>query len=247
MIIMTIRKAVAKILAICTICSSSTIVHAEELNYRLTAQETEMVRLQTGETVVIPEGKLVIMQRIINDNSCEASYLNYRGIIARSDLKYIKVFVNADPLNLRKKPVDGDVICEMPIGTQIYIISENEESGWNKVLYNDNIGYCSAKYLSTKHVIGSYSTPLSNNSNNVNNIRVASNFVNGIIVKKGTTFSYLDAIGGESKAEDGYLPADIIVNGKRVKGMGGGVCQVSSTHDAAIKSIKDKIIKALYD
>ena len=60
------------------------------------------------------------------------------------------------------------------------------------------------------------------------NINLASERLNGILVKPGETFSFNNALGDVS-AFTGYKQAYIIQNGRTVLGDGGGVCQVSTT------------------
>ncbi|CAG0933903.1 Vancomycin B-type resistance protein VanW [Thermoflexales bacterium] len=60
------------------------------------------------------------------------------------------------------------------------------------------------------------------------NIRAASASQHGVIVKPGETFSFNDNLGDVS-LDTGYAEALIIYNGRTIKGVGGGVCQVSTT------------------
>ena len=60
------------------------------------------------------------------------------------------------------------------------------------------------------------------------NLILAATQVNGIIIKPGTQFSYNDIVGPRV-GERGYREAPIFVKGKLEPGMGGGICQVSST------------------
>ncbi len=60
------------------------------------------------------------------------------------------------------------------------------------------------------------------------NLKIAAKAINGSIVKPGEVLSY-NAIVGERAAERGYRNAPIFVKGKVEPGLGGGVCQVSST------------------
>lgn len=62
----------------------------------------------------------------------------------------------------------------------------------------------------------------------IHNIRTGSEKLNGIIIKPGETFSFVEALGDISRAT-GYKQAYIIKEGKTVLGDGGGICQVSST------------------
>lgn len=62
----------------------------------------------------------------------------------------------------------------------------------------------------------------------IHNVALAASRINGILIKPGETFSFVDAIGDISAAT-GYQSAYIIKDGRTVLGDGGGVCQVSST------------------
>lgn len=66
------------------------------------------------------------------------------------------------------------------------------------------------------------------------NLILAANAVNGIILKSGQRFSY-NAIVGERVTDRGYRNAPIFVRGNLEPGIGGGICQVSSTiYNAAL-------------
>ena len=62
----------------------------------------------------------------------------------------------------------------------------------------------------------------------VQNIKAASSKFNGVLVAPGETFSMASAIGDIS-LDNGFAEALIIVGGQTIKGVGGGVCQVSTT------------------
>lgn len=67
----------------------------------------------------------------------------------------------------------------------------------------------------------------------VNNIRVAAEQLNGQLVAPEEIFSFNTALG-EISTQDGYQTGYIIKNGQTVPGIGGGVCQVSTTMFRAI-------------
>ena len=72
--------------------------------------------------------------------------------------------------------------------------------------------------------------------NRQNNIRLTCSKLNELTIDGGSTFSFLKSIG-ETTVEAGYKEADILINGKKTKGLGGGNCQVSSTlYNAVLKS-----------
>lgn len=77
--------------------------------------------------------------------------------------------------------------------------------------------------------LGRYSTSLENKEENtIYNIRLASEVINGILVKPQEIFSFNKYVGPAEKA-DGYKEGTIIANGVFINGYGGGICQVSST------------------
>ncbi len=62
----------------------------------------------------------------------------------------------------------------------------------------------------------------------VQNIRTAAKQFHGLLIPPNTTFSMAEALGNIS-LENGYAEALIIYGDQTIKGVGGGVCQVSTT------------------
>lgn len=81
----------------------------------------------------------------------------------------------------------------------------------------------------TDCVIGTFSTNYSSSSpNRKENIRLASDKINGRILNPGEVFSFNDIVGPRTAAT-GYKVAHVYSGSKVVDGIGGGICQVSST------------------
>lgn len=66
------------------------------------------------------------------------------------------------------------------------------------------------------------------NKNRSNNLLLASEKVNGTIILPGEIFSY-NKIVGERTIAKGYKEAAVYSGGKVIQGIGGGICQLSST------------------
>lgn len=74
------------------------------------------------------------------------------------------------------------------------------------------------------------------NVNRSSNIRLAANYLSGTVLASGKTLSFNDIVGARVTSR-GFLPAKIIENGEFTDGVGGGVCQVSTTlYNAALLS-----------
>lgn len=88
-----------------------------------------------------------------------------------------------------------------------------------------------------KDKLGEYSTKFNAaDVDRTHNIKIATNSASHLLVKPGETFS-LNRSMGPRLAKYGYKEANVIINNELVPGIGGGVCQVSSTlYNAALLS-----------
>ena len=85
-------------------------------------------------------------------------------------------------------------------------------------------------------LIGEHTTKASNNANRNNNLNQACKNINGTILKPGEEFSFNKVVGQRTTA-NGFKEATVILGGQYEQGLGGGVCQVSSTlYNAVLKS-----------
>ena len=88
-----------------------------------------------------------------------------------------------------------------------------------------------------KGLMGKFSTNYSTSTpGRCNNIEIATSVVNGTIVMPGEVFSFNDVVGPRT-VERGYQEAGTYVGNKVEPGIGGGICQVSTTlYRAAMKA-----------
>lgn len=83
-------------------------------------------------------------------------------------------------------------------------------------------------------LISNYTTRFTNDINRTHNIKVAANILNGLIIPPGAVISFNEVIGART-TEKGYRPAGVIIGDRLTEGIGGGICQVSSTlYNAAL-------------
>lgn len=94
-----------------------------------------------------------------------------------------------------------------------------------------------------KDLIGRYSTSYAtSNSARATNVKTAANYIDGTIIYPGKTFSTIKTIKDRTE-ENGYKPASEYSSGKVVEGIGGGVCQVSTTLYNAIINAELEIVE----
>lgn len=63
--------------------------------------------------------------------------------------------------------------------------------------------------------------------NKVNNLRLATERLNGLLIKPGETFSFWRLVGRPTRKK-GYLDGLVLQNGDTTKGVGGGLCQLGN-------------------
>ena len=106
----------------------------------------------------------------------------------------------------------------------------------NKTEYEIKLKYTDAKIKLEdldidifQDLLGSYSTRYDErNKDRTNNLNLASEKINEIILSPGEEFSY-NKIVGKRTISAGYKESKIYSNGLVVDGLGGGICQISST------------------
>lgn len=78
-------------------------------------------------------------------------------------------------------------------------------------------------------LLSNFSTKYSaSNRNRTTNLILAANKINGTVLMPGETFSYNKTVGARTIAA-GYKEAPIYVSGKVEDGLGGGICQITTT------------------
>ena len=78
-------------------------------------------------------------------------------------------------------------------------------------------------------LLSTYSTSYSTRATDrTTNLRLAANKINGTVLMPGETFSY-NKVVGERTIAAGYKEAPIYVSGQVVDGVGGGICQITTT------------------
>ena len=86
------------------------------------------------------------------------------------------------------------------------------------------------------NLLASFSTKYVNNPDRTTNLRLAAGKIDGTVVLPGEIFSYNKVVGKRTIAA-GYKNAAIYQDGQVTDGLGGGICQISTTlYNAAIEA-----------
>ena len=157
--------------------------------------------------------------------------------------EYIEILCS----QINKEPVDATINIEQDnikvtdevIGIKINkdtiretIIDKIDELDFDETSIPINIikpKYTYENLSKINSVLGSYKTKFNlSNYNRSNNIYIATNKTNNILLNNNEEFSFNNIIGQRSE-QAGFKEAPVIINGEMQSGLGGGICQVSST------------------
>lgn len=138
---------------------------------------------------------------------------------------------NQNTMNIIKEQA-GTTFDSDALITQIKEIDIYKPASEIKVDFKEELPQLTAAELEDQKITGllaSYTTRFDpSQSERTENVRVATKALDMTVVKPGDTFSFNNIVG-ERTVAGGYKDAFIIVDGKFVPGLGGGICQVSST------------------
>lgn len=103
--------------------------------------------------------------------------------------------------------------------------------------------YTRKMFSKCRNLLGSYSTDYgSSTAERCTNIQTAAGRINGTILYPGQTFSTVKVIKDRTE-ENGYKSAPEYSSGKVVAGIGGGVCQVSTTLYNAVINAELEVVE----
>ncbi|MHB8125472.1 MAG: VanW family protein [Desulfitobacteriaceae bacterium] len=154
-----------------------------------------------------------------------------------SQLEKLKSQVEAKPLPASIVNQNGKLVRQLgQLGTELDV-----EATWQKILHSNNgkpvalvvkaieIHPDTKDINSIQSILGDYTTYFSpQDLARTNNIKLAANALDGILIAPGADFSFNKVVGYRTAAT-GYQKANIISGEQFVLGDGGGVCQNSGT------------------
>jgi len=165
-------------------------------------------------------------------------------------LQAIKTLVDADPVPATLTYQDGRLVLTpgkegrlLNVEKTWQVIAEAQDCEIIPVIERIRETPSSADLREVKDLIGDYTTYFNpKERGRTTNIRLSAEALNGQLVPPGGIFSF-NLVVGERVSEKGYMPADIYVDNTVVKGLGGGVCQTSSTLYQAVRQANLEIVE----
>ena len=146
--------------------------------------------------------------------------------------------VNTAPINANFKIENGDVVITPEIngrnldteGAKKAILDSLNNGGSAELpIVETKAEFTTESFARMNGIIGQFTSNYGSSvKNRKENIKLAAKKLSGLLVLPGEQISFNQTVGDIS-ASTGYLPAGVIINGEFDTGIGGGICQVSTT------------------
>ena len=192
-----------------------------------------------GEEIITEELKKIIIERLTG-NSEEVIDVPTKEVYPKTiEIEAIYSEIHKEPKNASFETVDGKFTIYphedgLDFKTSLEEVKELLKTPKERYIIplvvkkpaitTNQIGTENFPYLlgqnSTKYDAG--------NKARSENLRLAAAKINGTVLLPGQEFSYNNVVGRRT-IEAGYQEANIFVNGRVEEGLGGGICQISST------------------
>lgn len=151
------------------------------------------------------------VQKPAADATFAASGASVRVVPARPGVRLDAVGVSRAVLTAALRPLPARRVARLPVETAPASLTTAE-----------------ALAMGITGRVATYTTDYGGIPNRIHNVQLVARLVNDKLIPPGTQFSF-NGTTGERTAAKGFLVAPVIVNGELTNGLGGGVCQVSTT------------------
>lgn len=138
-------------------------------------------------------------------------------------------------VNLRSQATSNSTAI-MQIDCDEHVTVIDQTGKWFLVSYNGTSGYIFWEYIkfsepeivADSNLLGNSIIHYTSRETRDYNIALACDTIDGTVINPGDEFVWSEIIG-QTTAQKGYQKAPVIINRVSVSGLGGGVCQVSTT------------------
>ncbi|HQA56319.1 MAG TPA: VanW family protein [Acetivibrio sp.] len=229
------------------------VLELRDISYRFLLDEAIEKAYALGR-----EGNIIKRLKAIRELKSKKKNLNARASYSKPQLEAyitgIKNQIDQKEKNASVMYKDGNILFEKEVIGRIMNVDSNVNLIENKLIGRDfspfnlevDLIYPRIQYddiSGIEEVVASFSTSFNSaNINRTHNIKLACERINNKILLPNDVFS-MDASLGTRTKENGFKDAPVIVNGKLIEGVGGGVCQVTTTLYVAVLEAKLEVVE----
>lgn len=222
-------------------------VYALESGHNNQVNATHIIDPKEGKviTTIIPQpyhieldlpffkSQVQLIVKSIAKGSATKSGYTQKMLLDRIDPSTGNIIKGRPKMTLDEEALIEKIMEHSLTGGKVYLPIKITKSGYDEE---------EASFLS-EVVLASYTTLFNpNRIGRSKNIELSASSINNVIVGSGDIFSFNDTVGPRDIAA-GYQEAPEFLNGKIVVGIGGGICQTSSTLFNAIDQLGVNILE----
>ena len=216
-------------------------IPSDEVGYVINFEKTIDEAYSIGRSGTFLSNKVYILKRKFSGKKMEVPlYYSIKEEALSKKLEEIAKQVDIDEKDAKLSVVDGHFnITDEKNGRKLNIVKteelvkENLKAGKHaqtELVVEVSVPKITREKLAKiDTLLGEYSTTFNSGVwGRSYNIKLSTDSINDSLLETGDVLSFNDSTGARS-LKNGYKNAPVIVNGEVEEGMGGGVCQVSST------------------
>ena len=183
-----------------------------------------LVRLQVKKQKLVLEPQLAVDEEKIAEIGAKlAAEIDRRPQNARLEVKGTKVEVVP---SVSGKRVEVEKLPDFFKGA---VLSPKEQHPLPVEVVSPSLTTEEVRSWGIREQIAGFATRFNpENTGRLKNIKIAAGKLDGFVLMPGEEFSFNKIVGNRG-VKEGYAEAPVIIDGELVPGVGGGVCQVSST------------------
>lgn len=190
--------------------------------------ETVSTNMFTVEAKLDPESVKTVSERVAGETDVKPVQAKVTKFTPFADKE--KRFEYAEG-------IDGYKMDQEALTESLTAFLESEKTSGTIKAKGSAVKPSITKEMVKKNIVplSTFSTVSVNTADATHNMSVALEACNGSVVEPGETWSFNGCTGDSNLESNGYRSAGVISGGKLVQGVGGGLCQASSTiYNAAI-------------
>ena len=186
----------------------------------------EEIKLRNVEEILNSDKKIVIQIKV---DEVEPAEININEVYNDIHKEPVDAYCETNPFKLYPEEDGIDFNISLDEAAKIIAVPNQEEY---KIPLKITKATKTVNDIGTEafpYLISTFSTKYdASNRNRSKNLELAASKINGTVLMPGEEFSY-NKVVGKRTVEAGYKDAKIYSNGQVVDGLGGGICQISST------------------
>ena len=180
----------------------------------------------------------------ISDGIFDVAVIMEKEEPAEATVEELMEFLSVEPVDATYEVVNGEIkitegvpgrsVNQTEVSEKIEALKNGETITLEAVVTQPKVTKNDLYQKMFKYTLGEFASKYNaSNKSRSANVELAARMIDGIVMAPGDVFSYNETLGPRT-VQRGFKEAPVYSNGESVMGIGGGICQVSSTLYSAV-------------